>query len=42
VQFDKLEAERFDLGQDAEHGGVIFKQAAAHGLGPQYRAVTRW
>lgn len=37
MQFDKLEAERFDLSKDAEHRGVIFKQAAAHRLGLQYR-----
>jgi hypothetical protein len=32
AQFDKLQAERFDLRQDAEHRGPIFEQAGEHGL----------
>jgi hypothetical protein len=31
-QFDQLEAERFDLRKDAEHGRPIVKQAGEHGL----------
>ena len=37
-QFEQLEAERFDLRNDAEQGGPIFKQAGEHGLAaPQLR-----
>jgi hypothetical protein len=32
VQFEKLEAERFDLRDDAEHRGPILEQAGEHGL----------
>jgi hypothetical protein len=32
VQFEKVEAERFDLRNDAEHCGPIFKQTGEHGL----------
>jgi hypothetical protein len=32
AQFEKFEAERFDLRNDAEHRGPIFKQAGEHGL----------
>ena len=32
AQLKKLEAERFDLRKDAEHGGPIFKKAGEHGL----------
>jgi hypothetical protein len=31
-EFEKFEAERFDLRQDAEHGGTVFEQAGEHGL----------
>jgi hypothetical protein len=32
AKFEKIEAERFDLSEDAEHRGPIFKQAGEHGL----------
>ncbi len=32
AQFDKLEAERFDLGKHAEHGGPILERAGEYGL----------
>jgi len=31
-QFEQLEAEGFDLREDAEQGGPVLKQAGEHGL----------
>ena len=32
AQFEKVEAERFDLGNDAEHRSLILEHAGEHGL----------
>jgi hypothetical protein len=32
AQFEQLEAERFDLAEDAEQGGPIFNKTGEHGL----------
>jgi hypothetical protein len=31
-ELEQLEAESFDLGEDAEHRGLIFKPTGEHGL----------
>ena len=41
-KFEQLEAERFDLRNDAEHRGPIREQAGQHGLAVLYLRRHRW